>query len=83
MNDDIATALALHQHILAHDAAGLPAAFQRREAAWAAKFASPANANTPRGLVDLNALALAALARRAGLPLPGPGVYLPLSLLAA
>lgn len=80
-HEDIASALDVQAQILARDQEGLSRALQRRHEAWAAKFAKPDLASHPRGLMDLNGLALCALARRARLTPWDGSVYMPLSLL--
>jgi hypothetical protein len=81
LRDDIDSILALQRQILAGNQTALAEAFARRSAAFEAKFRNPAIANSPRSLLDLNGLAHAALARRAGLDVAVDSVYLPLALL--
>jgi hypothetical protein len=81
--EDTASALEIQQRLLQRDAAGLSRAFARRAAAYAAKFRHPEIVNSPQSLLDLNGLALAALARATGLQVQIDSVYLPLSLLDA
>lgn len=79
--EDIGSALDVQAQILTRNQEGLVRGLRRRDAAWAAKFSSPDIASSARGLMDLNGLALCALARRAGLTPWDGSVYMPLSLL--